>query len=82
MKPGRQQLSGYVMRDYEHLIATLCAARDRQGLTNADVARRIGIDRASVSRWLTGVSVPLGTRLIQLVDAIGLDHALIPREES
>ncbi len=24
-KPGRQQLSGYVMRDYEHTITTLGA---------------------------------------------------------
>lgn len=78
-KPGRQQLSGYVMRDYEHLIATLCASRDSQRLTNADVGRRIPIDRASVSRWLTGRSTPYGTRLVELIGALGYELALVPR---
>jgi transcriptional regulator with XRE-family HTH domain len=69
-------------RDYEHLISMLCAERDRQHLTNADVARRIPIDRASVSRWLTGQGSPRGHRLVELTAALGYDLALISREDA
>lgn len=80
--PGRQQLSGHLVRDYQHLIASLDAYRRSQRHTKADVARRIPIDRASVSRWLSGQNEPYGGRLVELVHAAGYDLALVPREEA
>ena len=77
-----QQLSGHLVRDYDHLIATLVARRNSQGLNNAEVAQRIPIDRASVSRWLCGVNEPLAGRLVDLVHALGCDLAVIPREDA
>jgi transcriptional regulator with XRE-family HTH domain len=71
-----------IVRDYQHLIASLDAYRRSQRDTKADVARRIPIDRASVSRWLSGQNEPYVDRLVELVQAAGYDLALVRRGEA
>jgi hypothetical protein len=78
---GPQQLTGYVVRDYEHLIAALAASRESQRLTFAEVARRIGrCYLQQVFNWLNGGSECRARRLFDLADALGYDLALIPRD--
>lgn len=83
LKPGRQQLSGYVIRDYEQLVATLARSRETQNITFAEVAHRMGRTYLQqVFNWLNGGSECRARRLFALADALGYDLALIPREEA
>lgn len=81
-KPGRQQLSGYVMASYNHAIATLGAARESQGISQNALGRRAGWAPATVSNALTGEHEVRGSRLFELADALGYDLALIPTEDA
>lgn len=47
------------------------AAADR-GLSQADLARRLGVTRGAVSHWYSGRSVPEGATLAALADAVGV----------
>ena len=80
--PGRQQLSGYVMRDYDQAIATLRRSWISQGLTQQEIADRIGGARHRISTTLSGESEAPSRRLFALADALGYDLALIPREDT
>lgn len=81
-KPGRQQLSGYVMRDYDHAITTLGQALDNRGLSQRELARHTRLHQPQISMWLLGKSQPLAGNLFALADALGYDLALIPREDA
>ncbi|MET0426261.1 MAG: helix-turn-helix transcriptional regulator [Actinoplanes sp.] len=82
-KPGRQRLSGFVMRDYEQLVATLALSRETQGVTFAEMARRMGrCYLQQVFNWLNGGSECRARRLFALADALGYDLALIPRDDT
>lgn len=82
IKDGRQQLSGYVVRDYEHMMATLAAARESQQVTFAEVARRAGCYLQQVFNWFSGGAECRARRLFALAAALGYDVALIPRDKS
>lgn len=72
-----------IMRSYEQLVATLAASRERQGLTFAEVARRMGrCYLQQVFNWLNGGAECRARRLFALADALGYDLALIPREDT
>jgi hypothetical protein len=82
-KPGRQHLDGYVVRDYDQLVATLAASRESQRITYAEVASRMGgTYLQQVFNWLSGGSECRARRLFAMADALGYDLALIPREDS
>lgn len=78
-RPGRERLSGWRLRDYDAAVAVLAQARTSQGLSLADVARRTGGSRGSLSEALRGKHELGGWRLFNLVDALGYNLALIPR---
>lgn len=50
----------------------LVEARDRQGLSQADIAERFGITQAGVSHWETGESTPHPTQWKGVADAYGV----------
>lgn len=80
---GPPPLAGYVMRDYEHMIAALAASRESQRITYAEVARRMGRTfLQQVFNWLSGGAECRARRLFALADALGYDLALIPRENT
>lgn len=78
--PGREQLSGYVMRDYEQALTVLRHARTSGNITIDLIGYRIFVDRPNVSRWLSGKMQPAARRFFELADALGFDVALIPKE--
>lgn len=83
MKPGRQQLTGYVLRDYDDAIARLREARLAKRITQVEVAARIGHTvHVDISRWLSGARTATGPSLFDLAYALGYDLALIPREDT
>jgi transcriptional regulator with XRE-family HTH domain len=52
--------------------------RDR-GLSQAEVARRIGVDDAQVSRWRRGLVVPSVGHLQRIADALDVPRVLLDR---
>jgi transcriptional regulator with XRE-family HTH domain len=55
--------------------ANLRAARKSAGLTQRQLAERIGTDSFQVSRWERGANRPVDDTLAALADALGLDWA-------
>ena len=77
--PRRQRLSGYVMRDYQHTIATLTAARDSQGVSLRRLSRRTDCTAVTLSANLGGRNRMDAHTLHQLAGALGYAVALIPQ---
>ena len=50
----------------------LIAVRKQFGLTQEEIAERMGVSRQAVSKWETGESMPDLVRMIQLADALGI----------
>jgi transcriptional regulator with XRE-family HTH domain len=80
--PDRQHLTGYVMRDYDNLIATLAASRESQGVSVREIARRMHGSTTYMYDVLHGRKQLGGSRVVALADALGYDLALVPREEA
>lgn len=55
--------------------ANLRAARNGAGLTQRQLAERIGTDSFQVSRWERGANRPQDATLAALADALGVDLA-------
>ena len=51
---------------------TLTSAMERLGLSQSELARRLDIESQSVNQWIKGKTVPRGTRLQQVADALEL----------
>jgi phage repressor protein C with HTH and peptisase S24 domain len=51
----------------------LKSAREQRGLTQADVAKHVGVSRAAVGQWEAGSSEPSTRNLIQTCSFLGLD---------
>jgi transcriptional regulator with XRE-family HTH domain len=81
-KPGRQQLTGYVLRDYGHAIAVLGRARESRGVTIAQLAAHVGTTAQTLSWNLRGKHRMDAHNLLAAFDALGYDLALIPREDA
>lgn len=43
-------------------------ARKRTGMSQMEVARRLGIDQSSVAYWETGKNIPRASMLVKLAD--------------
>lgn len=44
------------------------AARERAGMSQHEVARRLGINQSSVAYWETGKNTPRASMLVRLAD--------------
>jgi transcriptional regulator with XRE-family HTH domain len=77
--PGPEPLHGWRMRDYDDLIATLRSSWLSQGVSQREIAERIGCSRPTVRALLAG-NRTAAIRLLDLADALGYDLALIPRD--
>ena len=51
-----------------NIAAALAAARADAGLSQAEVARRIGVDQSAVSYWESGTNIPRASMLVKLAD--------------
>lgn len=47
---------------------TFTQARIRAGLSQSEVARRLGIDQSTVSYWESGKKIPRASKLAELAD--------------
>jgi len=55
-------------------LVEVFAAAERDGLTQADLARRVGVTRATVNDWLKGRAVSIKPpHLFALADALGIE---------
>lgn len=52
-------------------LSLLQTALNEAGLSASEVARRLGVDRAILSRWISGQKVPSLERYLQLMQALG-----------
>lgn len=77
---GPQQLTGYVMRDYDELVATLARSRESQGLRQRVAAQRAGCAAATLSEAERGIHELRARYLFALAEALGYDLALVPRD--
>lgn len=59
------------MNSMQSMGESLRQARVIKGLTQEELASRLGISRVSVSHWERGISVPDGIRLIDLAHILG-----------
>jgi len=80
--PGRQQLTGYRLRDPDHLVAALRQAQISRGPTLQRIAEQVGCARSTASGLLNGNHTEMLARWFDLADALGYDLALIPQEEA
>ncbi len=48
-------------------------ARQRAGLSQAELAERLGLRQSSVSQWERGVTKPKTVHLLALADALGIN---------
>lgn len=50
------------------IAAAFAHARENAGLSQHEVARRLGINQATVSYWETGKTTPRGALLVKVAD--------------
>lgn len=50
------------------IVTAFAAARENAGLSQHEVARRLGINQATVSYWESGKTTPRGTLLVKVAD--------------
>ena len=56
----------------DHLICELKAVRTEAGLTQADLAERVGVTRKTINTVENGVFVPSTTLALKLAKALGV----------
>ena len=57
--------------------ATILQLRQAAGLTQAELARRVGVQTPQVSRWERGVARPSAHHARRLARALGIDLAAL-----
>ena len=55
------------------LMKQISRAMREQGVGRAELARRVGVDRTMISRWLNGVQVPPVARLQEIANVLKID---------
>lgn len=58
----------------------LRATRQRLGVSQARLAKAIGVRPGAVNSWETGRHLPIPRRIIQLADALGVDPTDLTRQ--
>ncbi len=65
------RLSVDLARSENHLIRELIAVRERRGLKPAEVARAMGVDRSTVTRFESGGTNPTMATINRYAEAVG-----------
>jgi transcriptional regulator with XRE-family HTH domain len=66
-------------RSLNRFSVWLAAALDARGLSQADLARSVGVADTQVSRWRRGQVVPTVPYLQRIADTFGVDRATLDR---
>lgn len=74
--------SGRIVVDPLRLGHTIAFLRGLAGLTQLQLGAKAGFKQAQIAAWETGQNVPGVPTLTRVMDALGYDIALIPREDS
>jgi ribosome-binding protein aMBF1 (putative translation factor) len=77
---GREQVK--VFEQAYDLAAQVMELRDKHGLTQAELAKRCGVDQGDISRIERGETSPTTRTLQRIADALGADLRLVEREQS
>ena len=65
------------------LAANIRVQRKRAGLTQIELAEKLGVSIATLRRWEAGETAPTGTRIIELANLLGISpDDIIAGEES
>lgn len=59
---------------YHHVLSRM----EEQGMTQADLARKLGKSRSAISQLLNKTPNISVIRMVEIADAIGLEFALLP----
>ena len=80
--PGHRHARSLVAAD-RALVRDLVAMRERSGMTQADVARAMGTDQASISRFESGHSDAHLSTVRRYAKAVGalIRHEVVPVDE-
>lgn len=77
--PGTEQRKASTARAWEEYNAqVLLDARKQAGLTQAELARRIGSDKGYISRLERGLTIPTISTFYRIAAAMGLSVQLTP----
>jgi len=58
-------------RPYQSLGLRIRSGRDRLGLTQSELAERVGVSRLTIVRWETGAMPPSNGKVEQLASTLG-----------
>jgi len=53
--------------------------RERHGITQAELARRLGVRQQTVSRWEAGLALPPPQRVVAIEDELGIERGMLLR---
>lgn len=53
---------------------TISVRREEVGLSQAELATRVGVSQQTVSRWESGVAIPQSERVVSLAKVLGLEE--------
>jgi ribosome-binding protein aMBF1 (putative translation factor) len=68
-----------VFEDAHDIAVQIIELRERQGLTQAELAERCGIDQADISRIERGSTSPTARTLRRIAEALDADLRLVAR---
>lgn len=69
------------MRKDLQLYGKIQARRKALGLSQEELAQRMGVSRQSVTKWETGLSAPDLDRLVELADTLGVSLDYLLRDQ-
>jgi transcriptional regulator with XRE-family HTH domain len=55
-----------------HLGRVIAATLEQKGMTQEDLANKLGVNQSTVARWVTGENKPKGSNLVAVADLCGL----------
>lgn len=70
------------MRKDLQLYGKIQARRKALGLSQEELAQRMGVSRQSVTKWETGLSAPDLDRLVELADTLGVSLDYLLRDQT
>ena len=70
------------MRKDLQLYGKIQARRKALGLSQEELAQRMGVSRQSVTKWETGLSAPDLDRLVELADTLGVSLDYLLRDQA